>query len=95
MPLDFPSNPAVNDRYSSGGRNWTWNGTTWTLDSYIGVVPTGSVDTAQLANSSVTSDKIADGTIVNADVSSSAAINTTKITNWEDDQVVLSSQVFD
>lgn len=95
MPLDFPSSPTVNDKYSSGGRTWTWNGTTWTLDSYVGVVPAGAVDTTQLANSAVTSDKIADGTIVNADVSATAAINTTKITNWEDDQVVLSSQVFD
>ncbi len=94
MPLDFPNTPATNDKYSAGGRTWTYNGTSWVLDVYVGVVPVGAVDTAQLANSAVTSAKIADGTIVNADISTSAAITTTKITNWEDDQVVLSSQIF-
>jgi hypothetical protein len=53
MPLDFPSGPQTNDKYSSGGRTWTWNGTTWTLDSYVGVVPAGSVDTDQLASNAV------------------------------------------
>jgi hypothetical protein len=94
MPLDFPNTPATNDKYSAGGRTWTYNGTSWVLDVYVGVVPVGAVDTAQLANSAVTSAKIADGTIVNADISTSAAITATKITNWEDDQVVLSSQIF-
>jgi len=53
MPLDFPSSPTLNDKYSSGGRNWTWNGTTWTLDSYVAVIPAGAVDTAQLAANAV------------------------------------------
>lgn len=39
----------------------------------------GSVSTAKLADSAVTSAKIADGTIVNADISTSAAIATSKI----------------
>jgi hypothetical protein len=37
---------------------------------------------------------IGSGVIVNADINASAAINTTKITNWENDQVVLSGQIF-
>lgn len=37
---------------------------------------------------------IGSGVIVNADVNASAAIDSTKITNWENDQVVLSQQVF-
>ena len=44
--------------------------------------------------SKVTSSMIVDGTIVNGDISTTAAINTTKITNWEDDQVVLSQRIF-
>jgi hypothetical protein len=44
--------------------------------------------------SKVTSNMIVDGTIVNADISATAAINTTKITNWEDDQIVLSQRIF-
>jgi hypothetical protein len=43
---------------------------------------------------SVTSTMILDGTILNADVNASAAIDSTKLTNWENDQVVLSGQVF-
>jgi len=37
---------------------------------------------------------IVDGTIVNADIASAAAIDTGKITNWENDQVVLPNQIF-
>ena len=32
MPLDFPSNPAVNESYTFNGRTWIWNGAAW--DSY-------------------------------------------------------------
>jgi hypothetical protein len=37
---------------------------------------------------------ILDGTIVNADISTSAGISSTKITNWENDQIILAGQVF-
>lgn len=47
-----------------------------------------------IGSSKITSAMIVDGTIVNADISASAAINTTKITNWEDDQIVLSQRIF-
>jgi len=39
----------------------------------------GSIDTAHIADSQITSAKIVDGTIVNADVNASAAIDATKI----------------
>ena len=29
MALDFPSNPALNEIYTYGGRSWQWNGTAW------------------------------------------------------------------
>lgn len=93
MPIDFPNSPSVNDQFVSGGRTWIWDGSVW--KAYTQALSNATVNTAILANNSVTSDKIVDGTIVNADVSTTAAINSTKITNWEDDQVVLSSQVFD
>lgn len=79
MPLNFPNSPSTNDVHSEGGRSWTWNGTTWILNVYTGVVPTGSVGTSELANSSVTSDKIVDGTIVNADISTTAAVDLGKL----------------
>lgn len=31
MPLDFPNAPNVNDTFTSNGRSWKWNGTTWDL----------------------------------------------------------------
>lgn len=73
MPLTFPSSPSTNQVYTSGGRSWQWNGTTWAI--VPGGLIANSVGTVELANGSVTSAKIASGT-------------------WEDDQPVLSSQVF-
>jgi hypothetical protein len=54
----------------------------------------GTIVTEDLADNAITSAKIADGTIVNGDISSNAAIAATKITGWEDDQVILSGQIF-
>jgi len=31
MPLDFPNAPNVNDTFTSNGRSWKWDGTTWNL----------------------------------------------------------------
>ena len=31
MALDFPASPSVNDTYTSGGRTWVWDGTTWKI----------------------------------------------------------------
>jgi hypothetical protein len=53
-----------------------------------------AVTEGKIADGAVTSAKIADGTILNADINASAAIVATKITGWEDDQVVLSNRIF-
>lgn len=86
MAIDFPNSPSNNDVYTVGNRSWVYSTSlnTWTLQS-----------SALLGANTVTTTEIADGTIINDDISASAGINTTKVTNWEDDQVVLSSQVFD
>ena len=102
MPIDFPNSPALNDTYSAGGKTWYYDGTAWTLRSVLTANGTISnsdladdaVTASKISNSAVTSAKIADGTIVNADVASNAAIATTKITGWEDDQVILSTATF-
>lgn len=31
MPLQFPSNPSVNDTYTFNGKTWVWNGDGWEL----------------------------------------------------------------
>jgi len=86
MAIDFPNSPSNNDVYTVGNRSWVYNSTlnTWTLQS-----------SALLGANTVTSSEIADNTIVNDDVASNAAISTTKISGWEDDQVIISSQIFD
>jgi hypothetical protein len=66
----------ASDRLIAAGQSPTtgytieWNGSDWVA---------GQLDTAGIADSAVTSAKIADGTIVNADVNASAAIDKTKI----------------
>ena len=92
MPIDFPNSPSVNDTYSAGGKTWYYDGTGWSLRSVL--TANGTIATGDLADNAVTSAKIADGTIVNGDIASNAAISTTKVTGWEDDQVILSSQFF-
>ena len=71
MALNFPNSPAANDTFSGGGKTWVYNGTRWVL------ISSGSVDVTP-ADGSVTAAKIADGTIVAAEIANSA-ITTAKI----------------
>lgn len=77
MPVDFPNSPATNDQFVSGGRTWIWDGSVW--KAYTQALSNATVTTAILANNSVTTDKIVDGTIVNADISSTASIDLGKL----------------
>lgn len=85
MAINFPDTPTNNQVYTVGNRSWVYatSTNTWTLQS-----------SAVLGANTVTTSEIADGTIVNVDISSTAAISTTKVTGWEDDQVILASQYF-
>jgi len=67
MPIDFPNSPAVNDLFTNDGRVWIWTGSVWRAYSQA------------VGNSSVTSAMIVDGTIVNADVASNAAVAYSKL----------------
>ena len=51
MPLDFPSNPQLNDTYSFGGKTWRWNGNAWQLAATgaINDIPIGNI-TASTGN---------------------------------------------
>lgn len=80
MPLDFPNTPSTNDTYSAGGRTWYYNGTTWVLSAYVGVVPPGSVTSTELANNAVTTAKIASGAVEDTDLAN-AAVTSDKIAN--------------
>lgn len=74
----FPSSPATGQIVfrSDLGKLHVYTGSGWVA---IGAVDPGSIGTTEIADSAVTSAKIADGTIVNADISASAAIEKTKI----------------
>lgn len=95
MAIDFPNSPSDNDTYTVGNKTWVYSSstTTWSLRE-VGLLGANSVTSTELASNSVTSDKIVNETIVNADVAINAAIATTKITGWEDDQVIMTVQMF-
>jgi len=71
MATIFPPDPEINDEF----QGYRWNGTAWTI---IGPDLTGDVVHVDDVNT-VTSTAILDGTIVNADINASAAIDKTKI----------------
>lgn len=68
MAIDFPNSPTSNQIYTSGGRSWIWNGSSW-------VAYTTTITSDLIANGSITSAMIANGTIVAADIASSTITN--------------------
>ncbi len=76
MAIVFPSSPATNDQFVSGGRTWIWTGEYW--QAYTQALSNATVNTAILAANSVTSEKIVDGTIAAGDIASNA-VTTVKI----------------
>ena len=73
MALTFPTNPTPgttsNGGLSGGFQSWTWDGIAWKLAATPFVA----------TSSTITSDMITNGTIVDADVSGTAAIALSKI----------------
>lgn len=57
-------------------------------------VPTATALSGDVTVNSSGVTAIGSGVIVNGDISASAEIDSTKITNWENDQVILSGHVF-
>jgi len=71
MAIDFPNSPATNDSFTSGGKKWIFNGTTWNLitaNSYT--IPTSEVTAAKIASNAVTEVKINDGAVTQAKLAS-------------------------
>ena len=85
MAIDFPNSPANNDVYVVGNRSWVYSSSlgAWSLQSSL-----------LLGANTVTTTEITNGTILDIDIASNAAISTTKVTGWEDDQIVLANQFF-
>lgn len=68
MAIDFPDSPTSNQIYTSGGRSWIWNGSSW-------VAYTTTITSDLIANGTITSAMIANGTIVGADIASTTITN--------------------
>lgn len=80
MPIDFPNSPANGDTYSEGTKTWQYNGTAWDLVLGSVSIPSGSVDTAQLASGAVTTAKILAGAVTTAKIAADAVTLGTKTT---------------
>lgn len=65
MAIDFPDSPTSNQIYTSGGRSWIWNGSSW-------VAYTTTITSDLIANGTITSAMIANGTIATADIAANA-----------------------
>jgi hypothetical protein len=75
MPINFPDSPAENDSFTSGGKKWIFNGSTWNLitaNSYT--IPTGEVTTDKIATGAVHEVKLASGAVTAAKLASGAAV---------------------
>ena len=87
--IDFPAGAVATNRFTDAGKTWEFDGTAWNLIVTTLQVPIDSIDTSQIVNNAVTSGKIADGTIVNADINASAGISHSKLASSTAGQVLL------
>jgi hypothetical protein len=81
MAIDFPNSPATNDTFTSAGKTWLYNGTSWGLLTLTqNVIPSNSVTSASIVDATIVNGDIANTTITNAKlVNTSVTIGSTAI----------------
>ena len=96
-PVDITGEPPTLTvgTVTTGTADVTISGTSpeYTLDFVLPPVGANGVDTAAIADSAVTSAKIADGTIVDADINAAAAIARTKVAGYSEGTAVPNGSV--
>ena len=77
MPIDFPNSPSANDSFSSSGKTWVYNGSAWIVQGAIPIIADSSIDSSKLVDGSVTETKIASNAISTAKIDSQVTLFTT------------------
>lgn len=87
MPINFPTNPQLNDIYTSGNTSWQWNGSVWNVvSSSVAVnIPNAFSNFAVTGQSTVSADS------TNDTVNLIAGSNVTITTSTESDSITINS----
>lgn len=85
MPLNFPSNPAVDDEYTSNDVTWKFDGTVWNIESGAVASPNSFATIAVAGQNSIAADTAADTLTL------AAGSNVSISTNSNTDTVTISS----
>lgn len=88
MPIDFPSNPQINDTYTSGNTTWQFNGSVWNVVSSVSqvAVPNAFNNISVSGQDSIVADSI------NDTINLIAGTNITITTSAISDSITINSE---
>lgn len=91
MPLNFPSNPEVDDTYTSAGTTWTFNGTAWNVSSGGGGGGGGEANQNAFSNVAVAGQNTVSADTTTDTLTLVAGTNITITTDDATDSVTINS----